>query len=137
MSSTYEWINNYIQALPPTIRPAADDSRFVAAARRALGNKWTPTAAATAVAARSYEGATNPVLLAIIRLEQLADTAPFTQPAKMPACRCGEPHQHIPEEWVKQRWDLIRELSRTPDLTEDEREQAMSVLIAAQKAGTA
>lgn len=145
MSSTYEWINTYIQALPPMIRPATDDTRFTAAAVRAKSNGWTPTHAARIVCTVNYAGAWNPPIIALINLERIAERAPHQQQQRhmdasgcvacAPGANCQDPitdHDRIPDQWLKERWDLIRELTRTPDLSEDEREETMRVLIAHQ-----
>lgn len=63
-------------ALRPDLRPGDDDQRWGTAAAQAHHNGWGVKQLADAVHARSYQGAGNPVLLAIIRLEQLAADPP-------------------------------------------------------------
>ena len=72
MTALGDWIRDYMQALPPVIRPDPGDQRFITAARQALDNQWTPAQAAAAVCGRSYTGARNAVVLALHRLEQIA-----------------------------------------------------------------
>lgn len=84
-----EWVHTYTQCLPPYIRPAGDDQRFIAAARTARDNQWAPRQAAVEVTARDYHTKANPTLIAIMRLEELAATNPATDEP-----RHAEPWQH-------------------------------------------
>ena len=145
MSDLYTWCDDYIGALPPAIRPRTDDARLVAAARRARDNGWASSHAARIVAGHNYATAQNPVYIALLQLERIAERAPQQRiaPANSSGCivcppgpPCPDPvgPEHIlPKQWAQERFDLIRELMRTPDYSEDEREQAMAILIADQK----
>jgi len=70
------WIADYIAALPNHLRPHHEDTRLKAATLAAELNGWTSRQAAAVIAARNYQGKTNPVLIAIIELEALAQHPP-------------------------------------------------------------
>jgi hypothetical protein len=141
-----EWIDSYIEALPPNIRPATDDTKFTAAALAAHRNGWTSRQIATQVANRNYSNAIHPVLIAIKNLEQLGGRTPRTVTHPVgdasgclvcpPGTRCPDPvtsRNVTRSEWVGERMALIRELMGTIGLTEDERENHMSDLIHEQR----
>jgi hypothetical protein len=149
MSDLYAWCDEYLDALPPAIRSSTDDARLVAAGRRARDNGWTPSHAARIVAGVNYASAHNPPYIALLQLERIAERAPMQrhQAADSSGClvcppgtRCQDPvtqaHQ-IPARWVVQRMGLLRELLNTADMTQDERGDAMTILIDQQKKGSA
>lgn len=138
------WEDIYCDALPDLIRPRRYDDRFLAAAADAERNGWAPRQAAAVVQARNYANTLNPSLLAIMRLEDYAARPPktMTQLARVNAsgCRVCPPGRTCPDPvpddrnalpWtlVVERMQLIRELMATPDMSEDDREHCMSVLI--------
>ena len=128
--SLAEWITQYTAALPPQLRPAGDDQRFITAARNAQANQWTPGKAAHIVANRTYQGATNPTLLAIKRLEETGAYPPH-QPR--PTSTWTPPNDdRIPDQWVAERIQLIRRIAASGQGPET-LEQAMTDLIAEQK----
>lgn len=140
----YQWINDYLNALPDHIRPDRSDDRFLIAAEDAQENGWTPKQAANAVRAHNYASARNPKLVAIMRLEDHGSRSPATTAQKKtgnasgcltcpPAHICDDPvtpENKVPAEWVGECMALIRELSATPGLSDDARERAMVNLIA-------
>ena len=147
MSDLFTWCADYADTLPPAIRPSTDDPRFVAAARRARDNGWQPGHIARLVAGQSYAKAYNPPLIALMQLERIGERAPHrqAQPGRNvngcvicpPGHRCPDPalpEHRLPGQWVRERIALLRELQHTPDLSEDEREEAMTILIRHQKA---
>lgn len=82
------WLDRLLNLLPPLIRPADDDRRFLAACAQAYDNQWTPEQLAAVITRRDYTTARNPVLIAITRLEETA-TRPPTPPATItvtPTC---------------------------------------------------
>jgi hypothetical protein len=85
-----DWARLYCDALPPHLRPRLSDERFQIAADGAQRHGWAPRAAAAAVAGiRNYEGARNPVYLALMRLEDIAGREPGNR-----APRRGVPEPH-------------------------------------------
>ena len=145
MSDLFGWCDEYLDALPPAIRSSTDDARLVAASRRARDNGWTPSHAARIVAGVNYASAHNPPYIALLQLERIAERAPMQrhQAADSSGCavcppgtRCQDPvgeSDRLPARWVVQRFGLLRELLITRDMSEDERGDAMAVLIAHQK----
>jgi hypothetical protein len=78
-----ECIRLYIEALPAVLRPRRGDDRVWCAAETAQANEWSPRQAAAAVSGgRSYEGARNPALLALMRLEDLVALPAGTRPRR-------------------------------------------------------
>lgn len=139
-----DWATAYRRALPVSLRPAADDRRYLSAAAEAYARGWSPKQLADVVADRNYLGASNPILLAIMRLEQYAPEPPRLSLARHPSgcvvCPPWAPCPHpvteadlLPAAYVAERMQLIRELAATPDMGEDEREECMRVLIADQR----
>ncbi len=130
------WLADYLDALPDHLRTTPQDPKLLDAARVAYGNGWSPRRIATAVAMRSYDGVLFPSKIAIGRLAEIGATAPRI-PSNARRCGCGDPdcatRATLPEQWVRDRWALIRELHRTPGMGEDEREHCMATLIAAQQ----
>jgi len=141
-----DWLNAYLDALPDNIRPTPTDQRFLNAAATAYRNGWTGRQAANVIKTRDYRGKTNPTLVAIMELERAGDRPPATltqrQPTRNasgctvcpPTVTCNDPvTERTPPAWVAERMGLLRELMRTPDMSEDEREDCMRVLIAVQR----
>lgn len=141
MSDLRDWCGDYVDTLPPAIRPKMDDARFVTAARRARDNAWTANQAGRVVAAMNYTNALNPPLVALMQLERISERAPQTRARPLdasgcdvcpPGTRCPDPitaRHRIPARWAAERFRLIRELFTEPDMTEDERGNAMAILI--------
>lgn len=180
-----DWPAVYRAALPDVLRPDPDDSRFLTAAWHAYRAGWAPEVTAGRVARHDYRNAFNPVLIALMRLEDVArespeDAAPPHDPAcfhgwidpeveqsapalpwprgvpnpnpprytttrPCPVCRKETAARvaqlpplgqrataDLPLEWIRERTQLLRELGRLADLTEDERQECMRVLIADQ-----
>jgi hypothetical protein len=140
------WLTDYLAGMPDRIRPNPGDQRFLAAAAQAFHNSWTGRQAAHAVASRSYATAHNPTLIAIVELEriggrpphQVADqTSPSGNSSGCIVCAPGQPcphpvlEQRIPDQWTRERFQLLKELQRIPadQMSEDEGEQAMRILI--------
>jgi hypothetical protein len=147
--SLEQWAAEYVRALPSMIRPDMDDHRFANAARAAVRNGWVPKQLAKVVQERNYANATNPVLLALIRLEDYAARAPHVRAVSYvggSGCLvCGKTpcpapitdrSAYIPAAWASERVGLLVELTRIPDMSDDERQHCMSVLIADQKRRT-
>lgn len=143
-----EWVSLYRDALPVELRPRRGDDRVLLAAVDALASGWAPRQMAALVKRQSYIGVTNPILIGITHLESWAGGPPETNRPKPrgqhpngcvvcpPWVVCESPAtraDRLPEAWVHERFDLMRELRNTPDLTEDGREDAMRRLIAAQQ----
>lgn len=144
--TTEQWAAEYVRALPSMIRPDMDDHRFATGVRAAMRNGWLPKQLAKVVQDRNYANATNPVFLALMRLEDYAARAPHIRAAEYVGgsgcivCEkqpCSDPitdnSAHIPAPWASERVALLLELSRTPDMYEDERGHCMTVLITDQK----
>lgn len=140
-----QWASEYVRALPSMIRPDMDDHRFANGVRAAVRNGWLPKQLAKVVQERNYANATNPVLLALMRLEDYAARPPhvkavsFVSGSGCLVCEkqpCPDPitdrSAFIPAAYASERLALILELSQTLDLSEDEREHCMTVLIADQ-----
>ncbi|MGB8019617.1 MAG: hypothetical protein WCF04_00150 [Candidatus Nanopelagicales bacterium] len=135
--SIRDWLTAYLEALPPSIRGSLDDARLTAAAIRARDSGWAPRHAAAVVAGRKYGGAVNPPLIAIMRLEELAQHPP--DPPRPPSRDSDEPASpSIPSEWVAERMALLRRLMNTPGdlMGPDAREAAMRDLIDEQRGRT-
>jgi hypothetical protein len=129
------WLDTYLDTLPDNIRPTPTDRRFLNAAAAAYRNGWTGKQAANVVKTRDYRGKTNPTLVAIMELERVSDRPPAI-PAKQPAAihSVFDGRPATPAAWVVERMQLLRELTRTTGLSEDERENRMRTLIARQHA---
>jgi hypothetical protein len=148
MTPEQQWLRDYLTALDQRIRPDADDARFLAAAAAAYSRGWTGTDAARRVNAHNYVGATNPRLIAIMRLENVGEPPPAatrTTPGPKvnengcivcaPGTYCPDPVlERIPPHWTAERMRLLRELGDIPpaDMGGDERAQIMAQLIADQ-----
>jgi len=140
------WVRDYTDALPDRIRPPASDTRLQIAADTASRNGWAPRQLATVVRTANIGNARNPQLIALMRMEDHASRPPATLTQRKPkgnasGCTVCAPDQTCndpvlgttPPAWVAERMGLLRELMRTPDLSEDEREDCMRVLIAVQR----
>ena len=140
------WLHRLLDLLPPTLRPSTQDRRFLNACARAYLNGWQPEQIVVILTARDPTLLRNPVLIAIQDLERVGERPPPATPTLTPrrnnGCLACPPHAHcphpvterIPAEWTAERGRLIRMLAATPTLTEDQREQQMTDLIADQKA---
>jgi hypothetical protein len=148
-----DWARIYRDALPQQLRPRLGVDRLTLAALDALSNGHAPRALAVLVARQNYSGANSPAAVALAKLEELA-----ARPAAAGTPRPGRGRQRnngclvcawhmdcpdpireadlIPDEWTRERFQLLHELMRIPsaDMSEDEREEAMCVLIADQRA---
>lgn len=107
MSEQHEYITNYIDNLPPELRPTEVKGRVLSALRVAWKQGWEPQRLAKAVAAADYGNANNAIALAVYRLEKLATTAPPKTSASEVTWERVEP---IPQEWREERLRLIRKI---------------------------
>jgi hypothetical protein len=136
------WPQQYIDHLPDELKPQPASSRFQIAAETAQNNEWQPGQLARVVLATDYGRARNPAAVALMRMEEHGGRKPATtrrvtskrNPSGCiicpPGVHCPDPvTERIPADWTAERFRLLDELMTTPELTEDDREWAMTQLI--------
>lgn len=133
------WLADYLDALPDALRTHPNDQRLLDAARVAYDNGWPPRRLAAAVAARAWHNVNNPTSIALLRMADIAKTAPRQArqtercPCRMPDCTAAADSAHITDQDKAERWALLRRLMAMRDTTEHYREQLMTELIAHQE----
>lgn len=92
-----KWVADYLANLPPELRTSATDPKLLDAARIAYTTGWDATEIAAAVAARNYDGANYPSLIACQRLAEIGANVPggkgrpTLRPDEWTQAHCGRP----------------------------------------------